>query len=362
LTTTQIASLETTDLQALKTTQIAALTTTQINSGLTTTQIAALTTTQLESWSTTQIQALTTTQIQSLASLSTPIILDLSGDGIQTLDIASGVQFDINATGQRINTGWVGQGNGLLVLDRNKDGQINDGSELFGSATNLSSGHTATNGYEALKALDTNGDGFISSSDNDFDQLRVWVDGNADGVSQSVELRSLDSLGISSLDTNASTVFEKNNGNYVGLSSGYTTTDGQNHKMADVWFVTDQSSAIPSPLKTEPSHSSEEKDLRTQVNSLVKAISSFDDSQFDSVIKSESLISTFLPTTIQDANVAMPLVSNIAGLVDTMKQFDASGNLITGSAQTSNSLQTSVGSQSSVTDALDPTKNGFLAS
>jgi hypothetical protein len=359
LTTTQVASLETTDLQALKTTQIAALTTTQIGSGLTTRQIAVLTTTQLESWSSTQIQALTTTQIQSLVSLSTPIVLDLNGDGVQTLNISAGVHFDLNATGQSIQTGWVGQSDGLLVWDRNEDGKINDGSELFGSATKLDSEHKAANGYEALSILDTNNDGVISNSDVNFDQLKVWVDKNADGISQSDEFKTLDSLNITSLDTHASAVSEKNNGNWVGLKSSYITTDGQSHEMADVWFVTDNETVPPS--NTDQGLMNENSDLRTQVNDLVQAIATFDDSQFELLSKSENALTELLPSISIEAS--LPSVTyNVGGLVDTLKQFDANGNMINSAGQTDNPLQTGVGGQSSGKNGLDPAKDGFLAS
>ncbi|MBK6559925.1 MAG: hypothetical protein IPG16_22950 [Comamonadaceae bacterium] len=73
----------------------------------------------------------------------TPLVLDLNGDGITTQSISAGTEFDLLAGGRKIHTGWVSGGDGLLVLDRNHDGVINDGSELFGEATRLSSGETA---------------------------------------------------------------------------------------------------------------------------------------------------------------------------------------------------------------------------
>lgn len=129
-------------------------------------------------------------------------------------------------------------GDGLLVMDRNHDGSIN-GEHVVGEGTNLANGQKAANGYAALAELDANGDGVFNSSDANFADLMVWVDGDSDGVSQGAELHSLSSLGITQLDLKAQTSTEVDNGNLIGLTSGaYTTSDGVTHEMADVWFAT----------------------------------------------------------------------------------------------------------------------------
>ena len=84
---------------------------------------------------------------------------------------------------------------------------------------------------------DSNHDGVLNASDAHWAQLQVWVDANHDGVTNTGELRSLDSLGIASLDLGAQKGSTVDNGNLLGLSSSYTTTDGQTHDMADVWFA-----------------------------------------------------------------------------------------------------------------------------
>jgi hypothetical protein len=237
--TTQIVELSSTSVRALRTAQIAALTTNDM-AAMTTTQFSAFTSSQTKALSTTQTGAISTSAISSLTYLGvTPMVLDLDGNGVQTLGLSSGVQFDLMAAGQKISTGWVGSGDGLLAMDRNGNGTIDDGSELFGSATKLADGSNARTGYEALAALDTNGDGKLDSKDAAFGDLRVWVDANADGVSQAGELSSLKDRGITSLDLNAQKGTQTNNGNWVGLVSSFETADGQTHDMADVWFQTD---------------------------------------------------------------------------------------------------------------------------
>ena len=81
---------------------------------------------------------------------ASPIVLDLNGKGVQTQSINAGVKFDISDTGTAVKTGWAAVGEGFLVLDRNNDGTITNGSEMFGTATKLANGLDAINGYQAL--------------------------------------------------------------------------------------------------------------------------------------------------------------------------------------------------------------------
>jgi hypothetical protein len=85
-------------------------------------------------------------------------MLDLNGDGVQTLSAARGVQFDLTGTGQAAQVGWASAQDGLLVRDINGDGVINDGRELFGAATELATGNgpaTATAPWPTWTATPT---------------------------------------------------------------------------------------------------------------------------------------------------------------------------------------------------------------
>jgi hypothetical protein len=112
-----------------------------------------------------------------------PIILDLDGDGLETVGVASNIYFDFDADGVLTRTGWVNKDDALLVWDRNGNGRIDTGAELFGDFTPLPNGTLAPNGFAALAALDSNGDGVIDASDPAFAELKLWRDTSQDGVS-----------------------------------------------------------------------------------------------------------------------------------------------------------------------------------
>ncbi|VVM19280.1 Alkaline phosphatase (EC [uncultured Gammaproteobacteria bacterium] len=84
----------------------------------------------------------------------------------------SGVYFDHDNNSFAEQSGWVGKDDGLLVFDKNNNGKIDDGSELFGNNTILSNGNKAANGFEALKDLDSNNDGKIDNQDTNFNNLK----------------------------------------------------------------------------------------------------------------------------------------------------------------------------------------------
>ena len=173
-----------------------------------------------------------------------PLILDLDGDGIEA-DAIMKAMVGLNYPAGRMRM------TGLLVWDRNNDGVINDGSELFGDNTVLANGRKAAHGFAALADLDDNGDGVIDASDTAWTELRVmrWTDDNDNGMKDDGEeyLVTLDSLDIESLNTGfANSNHVDESGNEHRQEGGYTktvtnddgTTETVTRKMTDVWFVT----------------------------------------------------------------------------------------------------------------------------
>jgi hypothetical protein len=169
----------------------------------------------------------------------TPLMLDLDGDGVHTSSLADGVKFDIEGAGQKTFTGWSDGKDGFLVLDLNSDGTINNGTELFGNSTKLADGQTkAKDGFEALRQYDLNQDNLIDANDAVFANLKIWVDANKDGVSQSEELHGLQDIGLRALKLNAEAGHTLDNGNVLSLVSTWVDNRGQEHAFVDVTFAT----------------------------------------------------------------------------------------------------------------------------
>ncbi|MBI1860812.1 MAG: hypothetical protein HYR96_07840 [Deltaproteobacteria bacterium] len=172
-----------------------------------------------------------------------PLVLDLTGEGFKLTDAPSGVIFDLNATGNPIPTAWIlGSNNAFLVLDRNNNGVIDDGGELFGSATTLSNGKRAANGFEALKEFDDNHDGVIDQKDAAYATLRLWFDRNKNAVTDRGELMTLKRAGVESISLNYVEVHEVDQyGNQTRQRSTFKRRSGSkvySLQIIDIWFQT----------------------------------------------------------------------------------------------------------------------------
>jgi Ca2+-binding RTX toxin-like protein len=161
-----------------------------------------------------------------------PLVLDLDGGGIDLIAVdASTADFDMDGDGFTERTGWVGPGEGFLVLDANANGIVDGIAELFGDAV--------TDGFDELAAYDSNHDGLINASDAVFSSLKLWVDANGNGVTDAGELQTLSYHGVTSISLNYAEVGLIQDGNLVARTSSFGGVGGVGDA-STIWFATNQ--------------------------------------------------------------------------------------------------------------------------
>lgn len=171
-----------------------------------------------------------------------PLILDLDGDGVETLSMIDKViYFDHDSSGFAERTGWVSPDDGLLARDLNQDGQITSGRELFGDATIEPTSNETSTGFLALVAMNGEYDQRIDALDPAFSSLFVWRDINSNARLDPGESLSLDELGITSISLISQPTHLIDAQGNLHLESGtYLRRDGSSASMVDVWFKTDR--------------------------------------------------------------------------------------------------------------------------
>ena len=174
-----------------------------------------------------------------------PLVINLQDDKRKIKDNGF-TYFDHNGDGFAELTEWLTEGQGLLVIDVNGNGQIDDGSELFGNYTILKNGRKAADGFAALRESDGNRDGVIDTKDAVWQNLRLWLD-DGDGITQEGELKTLEEVGISSLsletmtDSDGKTIF-----------GTFTRSDGTSGEMKDCLYFVNMQNAVAKELVSIP--------------------------------------------------------------------------------------------------------------
>jgi hypothetical protein len=180
-----------------------------------------------------------------------PIIIDVAGDGYRLTSVRGGVLFDLDGDGTPEQVAWTraGADDAFLAMDRNGNGRIDDGSELFGNGTPAYGGQReprASNGFEALRFTEGASYGGVSRADDRIDardavfaHLLLWTDRNHNGVSEPDELQRV----IDSDLTGISTDYRKSprrdrHGNEFRLRAKSWWRDGAMRPVFDVWLLT----------------------------------------------------------------------------------------------------------------------------
>jgi hypothetical protein len=121
-----------------------------------------------------------------------PLVVNFSGSAAQLS--SQRFKFDLNADGQNEDINFATNGSGFLALDRNGDGRINNGSELFGASSG--------NGFAELAQLDSDHNGWIDENDAAFGQLRILTkDASGQDQLSSLKQNNIGALGLESIAT-----------------------------------------------------------------------------------------------------------------------------------------------------------------
>ena len=183
-------------------------------------------------------------------SPGSPIIVDTGGKGYHLTSLEDGVLFDLDGDGQVENVSWTrgDAENAFLAFDRNGNGTIDDGTELFGSYTPAFPGRdlriTAPNGFEALRFAESPsygatrvGDGLLDARDTIFARLLLWTDRNHNGISEPEELQAAAEAGVVSIGTDYKTIGRVDRfGNQFRQKGRLTWADGEDANVYDVWL------------------------------------------------------------------------------------------------------------------------------
>ena len=197
-----------------------------------------------------------------------PLIIDLDNDGFSFGGPENIVAFDLLLNGKPQRTQWVApeQDDAFLVLDLNQNGVVDGGAEMFGTGTViLANGSYAVNGFEGLaqydlKAQGGNGDGRITEADQVWKRLGLWLDANANGISEAYEVAPIESFLIEGLSLGSE---EKQHYDQYGNWLRYfghvdfkdeAQTQAANGRLLDVFFLKDHQTQAKSTVADQHSH------------------------------------------------------------------------------------------------------------
>lgn len=240
------------------------------------------------------------------------LILDLNGDGVELTSRSGGTLFDLDGDGDLDQTSWTKSSNdfddAFLVLDSNKNGEIDSGTELFGDQKG------SANGYLELAKLDSNQDGTIDAKDAAYKDLQLWADMDGDGKVGDGELKGLEELGVTSISTKFTGQIGSKidaNGNDISLESTFTrVVDGEEKtlKTVDAFFVTDAAESNQRTIASTQANANSMVTTRsTSANNAsispdeINATSAEDEAELKAEEKAERLRQARLSSQLEEA-------------------------------------------------------------
>ena len=190
-----------------------------------------------------------------------PLAIDLGAEGIELTSLDDGVNFDLDNNGFREQTAWIGKEDGFLVYDLNGDGEVNNGSELFGDQMVNPDGGNFADGFAALayydKDKDGKSDGKIDENDLIFadKRFKVWVDANGNGETDDGELKTFKELGIVSIGLNhkQEDITDPITGTRKAETAKVTIIENGKEKTTDIsefWFPVNSTNTIHGTVAT----------------------------------------------------------------------------------------------------------------
>ena len=189
-----------------------------------------------------------------------PIILNIQGNQVQTQGMSnSAATFDMQNNSQQVQTGWATAGEGMLVYDPNNTNTVTDEANLVAGFGELNS---------LAQSVDGSNSGMLTSSDALWGSLKVWVDASGTGNFQSGQLETLDQLGITSINLNAATENQNNNGNTILADSTFTYANGSTGDIAGVSLAFNPNAALNQPSTPNAS-------VNNSLDSLISAMAAF---------------------------------------------------------------------------------------
>jgi hypothetical protein len=173
-----------------------------------------------------------------------PLLIDVDGNGVKLTSPEHGVIFDIDGDGQAEQIGWTHKNSNdvWLAVDRNGNGRIDDGTELFGNNTPVRAGQTTDNGFEALNFLQSESRGLaaldqsIAGSDSAWDRLLLWRDANHNGISEPDELTRVMDSPLESIDLRYTVISRMRKANEIRERST-VLWGGATREIVDVWLT-----------------------------------------------------------------------------------------------------------------------------